>query len=144
MIVDGHVHIWQRKMLPDSMLRAYLEPLLALDGLVMDLAIDREQDWPMSQVNSEQLLQSMQEAKVDRAVVLPLDFGLVDAPEVGIEQYNDWVFECCRNDDKLIPFIGIDPMRGKVAEETVRKYVKALRCQRCKGLSWNRVFPERG
>ncbi len=124
MIIDGHVHIWQRKMLPDSLLKAYLEPLLALDGLAMDLTIDREQDWPMSQVNSEQLLQSMEEAKVDRAVVLPLDFGLVDAPGVGIEQYNDWVFECCRKDDKLIPFIGIDPMRGKVAEELVRKYVK--------------------
>ena len=125
MIVDGHVHIWQRKMLPDSLLRAYMEPLLALDGLVMDLTIDREQDWPMSQVNSEQLLQSMEEAKVDRAVVLPLDFGLVDAPEVGIEQYNDWVFECCRDvDHKLIPFIGIDPMRGKAAEELVKKYVK--------------------
>ena len=125
MIVDGHVHIWQRKMLPSSLLRAYLEPLLALDGLVMDMTIDREEDWPMSQVNSEQLIQSMGEAKVDKAVVLPLDFGMVDAPEVGVEQYNDWVFDCCRDvDDKLIPFIGVDPMRGKVAEELVRKYVK--------------------
>lgn len=112
-------------MLPGSLLRAYLEPLLALDGIAFDMKEDREQDWPMSQVDSEWLLRSMKDAGVDRSVILPLDFGMVDRPEVGVEEYNDWVFDSCKSlDGKLIPFIGVDPMRGRKAEELVRKYVK--------------------
>ena len=125
MIIDGHTHVWKRKMLPGSLLRAYLEPLLALDGIAFDMKLDREQDWPMSQVDTEWLLISMKDAGVDRSVVLPLDFGMVESPEVGIEAYNDWVFESCRSlEGRLVPFIGIDPLRGKQAEELVRKYVK--------------------
>ena len=33
MIIDSHVHIWMREHLPDSMVRAYLEPLNALKDL---------------------------------------------------------------------------------------------------------------
>lgn len=125
MIIDGHVHVWQRKMLPDSLLRAYLEPLLALDGVMFDMKQDREQDWPMSQVDFGWLDQSMRDAKVDRAVVLPLDFGLVDRPELGVEEYNDWVFQSCQSyGGRMIPFIGIDPNRGTQAVNLVDKYVK--------------------
>ena len=124
MIIDGHVHVWQRQMLPNSLLRAYLEPLLALDG-ILDLSLDREEDWPMSQVDVSSLVQSMDEAGVDRAIILPLDFGMVEAPAVGIEAYNDWVFESCRDaNHRLIPFIGVDPLRGDKAKELVEKYVK--------------------
>lgn len=125
MIIDGHVHIWQRQMLPSSLLRAYLEPLLALDGIVMDMTIDREEDWPMSEVSASTLLDCMRDAGVDKAVILPLDFGMLGETKVGIEEYNDWVFENCRNSDShLIPFIGIDPSRGKRAEELLEKYAK--------------------
>ncbi|MEM0448579.1 MAG: amidohydrolase family protein [Methanomassiliicoccales archaeon] len=124
MLIDGHTHVWRRKMLPSSLLRAYLEPLLALDGIAFDMKMDREQDWPMSQVDTEWLLRSMKDAGVDRSVVLPLDFGMVEEPEIGVEGYNDWVFECCRSEKELIPFIGVDPARGKQAAALVRKYVK--------------------
>jgi predicted TIM-barrel fold metal-dependent hydrolase len=125
MIIDGHTHVWQRRMLPGSLLRAYLEPLLALDGIAFDMKIDREQDWPMSQVDTEWLLRSMDDAKVDKSVILPLDFGMVEPPEVGVEAYNDWVFESCRSwEGRLIPFIGVDPMRGKQAEDLINKYLK--------------------
>lgn len=125
MIIDGHTHVWRRRMLPNSLLRAYLEPLLALDGIAFDMTADREQDWPMSEVDSGWLLRSMDDAGVDRSVILPLDFGMVESPEVGVEEYNDWVFESCKSiGGRLIPFIGVDPMRGRQAEELIRKYVK--------------------
>jgi uncharacterized protein len=42
-----------------------------------------------------------------------------------VEAYNDWVFETCKSwEGRLIPFIGIDPMRGRQAEELVNKYLK--------------------
>jgi predicted TIM-barrel fold metal-dependent hydrolase len=125
MIVDGHVHVWQRKMLPDSLLRAYLEPLLALDGIAFDMKEDREQDWPMSQVDFHWLIASMKDAGVDKAVVLPLDFGLVGSPEIGVEGYNDWVFQSSEPfRESIVPFIGVDPNRGTQAVNLVEKYVK--------------------
>jgi hypothetical protein len=139
MIIDGHVHVWQRKMLPDSLLRAYLEPLLALDGIAFDMKEDREQDWPMSQVDFHWLVQSMKDAGVDKAVVLPLDFGLVENPQVGVEEYNDWVFQSSEQyKDELIPFIGIDPNRGTQAINLVEKYVKQFNAKGVK------IYPPTG
>jgi predicted TIM-barrel fold metal-dependent hydrolase len=124
MIIDGHVHVWRRPMLPDSMLRAYLEPWLALEGLI-DMKIDIEQDWPMSEVDCEWLVRSMDSARVDKAVVLPLDFGLVETPKIGVEEYNDWVFNAAVTyQDRIIPFIGVDPNRGEKAVELVEKYTR--------------------
>jgi len=139
MIIDGHVHIWQRNMLPSSLLRAYLEPLLALDGIAFDMTEDREQDWPMSQVNSSTLLDCMKDARVEKAVVLPLDFGMLGETKIGVEQYNDWVFENCRGSEgRLIPFIGVDPSRGEKALQLLDKYAKT--CD-AKGV---KVYPATG
>jgi len=123
MIIDSHVHIWLRPMLPDSILRSYLEPLLALEG-IYDLSDDRVNDWPMSQVRPEELVEHMPMAKIDRSVLLPLDFGMVEAAKTGVEEYNDWVFEqAAIYPDRLIPFVGVDPQR-KEAISLVNKYVK--------------------
>ncbi len=123
MIVDMHVHIWKRSMIPDSLLRAYLEPLLALDG-IFDLSNDRQNDWPMSQVRAEDLVEHMAISGIDQSVLLPLDFGLVDPPQTGVVEYNDWVFEMAQLfPDKLIPFMGIDPQR-KEALDLMVKYIK--------------------
>ena len=126
MVIDFHVHLWLRPMLPDGLLRAYLEPLLALDGL-MDLSDDRLNAWPLSQVTDVDLLEEMATAKIDRSIVLPLDFGMAENAKVGPEEYNDWVFErCALAGDRLVPFVGVDPQRGETALRLVNKYVKAF------------------
>jgi predicted TIM-barrel fold metal-dependent hydrolase len=123
MIIDAHVHLWKRPMLPDSVLRSYLEPLLALDGL-LDLSEDRLNDWPMSEALPEGLVEGMNDAGIDRSVILPLDFGMVEPARVGVEAYNDWVFETAQeNPDRIIPFMGIDPTRPE-ALHLVEKYVR--------------------
>jgi predicted TIM-barrel fold metal-dependent hydrolase len=69
----------------------------------------------------------MTTAKIDRSVVLPLDFGLAEAAKVGPEEYNDWVFErCSLVGSRLIPFVGVDPQRGNEAIRLVNKYVKGF------------------
>lgn len=124
LVIDSHIHIWRRTMYPDSILRWYLEPLLAL-GDIYDLSEDKLLDWPMSQVGVEDIVPHMKLAKVDRAVILPLDFGMVEAPKVGVEGLNDYVFEeATRYPEELIPFMGIDPQRGSEALRLVNKYVK--------------------
>lgn len=116
-------------MLPDGLLRAYLEPLLALDGL-MDMSEDRLNAWPMSQVTDVQLLEEMTTAGIDRSIILPLDFGMAESAKVGPEEYNDWVFErCSQSDGRLIPFVGVDPQRGETAIRLVNKYVNGFDAQ---------------
>lgn len=122
MIIDAHVHVWKREMLPNSIMRAYLEPLLVLDGLI-DMSIDRENDWPVSEVDFNSLVSCMDIAGVNKCVILPLDFGRIEEPRITIELYNEWVFESARNfSDRIIPFIGVDPMRGERALELVKKF----------------------
>ncbi|HUT27099.1 MAG TPA: amidohydrolase family protein [Methanomassiliicoccales archaeon] len=122
MIIDGHVHLWLRPMYPDVIINAYLEPWLELAEF-MDMTRDKEENFPTSEVRPETLVEYMGRGKVDRSVILPLDFGTVEEPKVGVEAYNDWVFKCAEDyPDKLIPFMGIDPTRGEQALKLMRKY----------------------
>ena len=138
MIIDTHVHIWKRSMLPDVMLEAYLEPLILLDQMFFG-GKPGEKDWLTSETEPGEPLRSMDVAKIDRSVILPLDFGLVGPVKEGIEQYNDWVFEYCASfGDRLIPFVGVDPQRGPEALRLVNKYVKS---HDAKGV---KVYPSTG
>ncbi len=138
MIIDGHAHIWKREMLPDKILAAYLEPLLVLDGM-LDMTLDREQDWPMSQVDVPQLVASMDEAGIDKTVVLPLDLGMTFEARATVEEYNLWVFDSCDEyGDRVVPFIGVDPMRGQRALDLVQGFVRDFNA---KGI---KIYPAAG
>ncbi|OPY31343.1 MAG: Amidohydrolase [Methanomassiliicoccales archaeon PtaU1.Bin124] len=128
-------------MLPDSILRSYLEPLLAL-GDIIDLNLDKEMDWPMSQAGPEDLVEQMATAGIDRSVLLPLDWGMVEEPKIGVEAYNDWVFESSSvYPDKLIPFIGVDPQR-KDACRLLVKYIKKFDARGVKVYPATGWYPE--
>ncbi|MFA5313904.1 MAG: amidohydrolase family protein [Methanomassiliicoccales archaeon] len=122
MMIDSHVHLWLRPMYPDRIVMSYLEPLLALEGGLTDKR-DREEFFPNSQMKPDTLMEWMPKAGVDRAVILPLDFGVVAPPKKDVEEFNDWVFDwSSRYPDKLIGFMGIDPQRGDQAIRLMRKY----------------------
>lgn len=124
MIIDSHVHLWLRDHLPDAMVRMYLEPLAALEGL-MDWDVQTDQVWPEYTVGPDKILEAMDAGGVDRSVILPIDFNLVEGARLGVEEYNTWVFESCAEaPDRLMPFIGVDPQRGDKAIELLERYVK--------------------
>jgi uncharacterized protein len=115
MIIDSHVHIWLRDHLPDSMVRAYLEPLAILKE-VMDWEVDIDTVWPEYTVDAQKILDMLKDSSADLAVALPIDFNIVEAARIDIHDYNTWVFESCAPyADKIIPFIGVDPQRGEEA-----------------------------
>lgn len=124
MIIDSHVHLWLRDHLPDAMVRMYLEPLAALEGL-MDWDVQTDTVWPEYTVDAEKILEALDAGGVDKAVVLPIDFNLVEKAKLDVNEYNTWTFETCTQAaDRLIPFIGVDPQRGDQALEILDHYVK--------------------
>ncbi|MDD1771157.1 MAG: amidohydrolase [Methanomassiliicoccales archaeon] len=125
MIIDAHVHLWRRSMYPDVIMDAYLEPLVLLDALYFSGGPQEGKDWLTSETDSEELVNDMKVAGIDRSVILPLDFGLVGPTQKGVEEFNDWIFETCAvYPDRLTPFLGVDPQRGELALKLVEKYVK--------------------
>jgi uncharacterized protein len=125
MIIDTHVHLWQRSMYPDSILDAYIEPWALLDAMFERKGGPDEKDWLGSSTDPQRLIDAMNEAGIDQSVILPLDFGLVGPTGKTFEQLNKWVFESSATyADRLIPFIGVDPQRGEAALNLVNKYVK--------------------
>ncbi|MCL1904748.1 MAG: amidohydrolase family protein [Methanomassiliicoccaceae archaeon] len=129
MIIDAHIHIWNRKMLPDLAVRNYLEPLIGLeedfDGF-LDFFLDAETPfWDYSMPMNE-LKETMDISKIDRSIVLATDFELVNEGKMKNEDYIDWLYDICKCDDRLEPFIGVDPNRGasglKMIERLVKKY----------------------
>lgn len=125
MIIDTHVHIWKRSMYPDVIMDTYLEPLVLLDALYFKGGPQEGKDWLTSETDEKELVQNMEVAKIDKSVILPLDFGMVGPTKRGVEEFNDWIFEACSiYPEKFLPFIGVDPQRGDVAIRLVEKYVK--------------------
>jgi hypothetical protein len=122
MIIDSHVHIWMRDHLPGEMVRMYLEPLQALKD-VMNWEVDVDEVWPEYGVTVPKLLEMLDAGPVDKAVVLPIDFNLVEQARIDFEEYNTWVFESCSAyPDRTIPFIGVDPQRGEAALRMLDRY----------------------
>ena len=129
MIIDSHIHIWHRDMLPDVAVRNYLLPLIEFskefDGL-MDFNLDDETPfWDYAAVLGE-FIDSMNVNRIDRSIVLATDFELVNEGRMSNEDYVDWLYDTCSADDRFEPFIGVDPNRGesglRMVERLVKKY----------------------
>lgn len=125
MIIDSHVHMYKRDMIPHSVVDAYLEPLRALDELGIDMGLDEEVVWKDFIADRSALIDMMDMAGIDKSIILPLDMGMVEEPTIRIEEYNEWVFESAQGfEDRLIPFLGIDPSRGEFAFDLVNRFHK--------------------
>jgi predicted TIM-barrel fold metal-dependent hydrolase len=84
MIIDTHVHIWKRSMYPDVIMDSYLEPLVLLDALYFQGGPGGK-DWLTSETDEKELLQNMEVAKIDKTVILPLDYGMVGPTKQNVE-----------------------------------------------------------
>lgn len=107
MIIDFHTHIWRFN----------------------DASVARDP----SEGSPEALLQAMDRAGVDKAVIVPKVYIASYAP-VPILLDNDYMIESVRaNPDRLIGFVEVNP-RSPDAVETVRRYLSA-------GLSGMKLIP---
>ena len=128
MRIDAHVHLWERRCLPDQAIRLYLEPLSKLKELglddVFDFGLDDEGfPFPDYEERIEDYQEIMDVNRLDHMVVLGIDFGLVNEGRMTNDEYMDWMFSKCSVDDRFLPFIGVDANR-KDACEKIQKYCK--------------------
>ena len=104
MIIDAHCHIWEPELMSaemEKMLGAVAERFGPKPELVTDGGVDR-------------LIRDMDEAGIDKTVLLALDVGIAFSSDLTVRDYNDYVAGLVEmHPDRLIGFAGIDPRRGK-------------------------------
>ncbi len=129
MIVDAHVHLWDRGMLPNSAVRRYLEPINQLDEDLkkfFDFGLDKEVVFDDFSLPAEKFLEEMAVSGVEKALILCTDFELLNDSNMSNEEYTEKIFQECSAYDELIPFISVDPNRGeeglRMVERMVRRY----------------------
>lgn len=129
MIIDSHVHLWKREMIPNQAVRSYMEPILKFQeqfGEFLDFGIDKDFAFPDFHIPVEELIEVLDFSSIDKAVVLGTDFELLNDSQMGNEDYIEYLFQECSCDDRLLPFISVDPNRGedglRMLERTVKSY----------------------
>ena len=129
MIIDSHIHIWHRNMLPDQAVRNYMFPMLEFadefDGF-MDFGLDADIPFEDYDAALNEFTDSMDANRIDMSIVLATDFELINEGRMSNEEYIDWLYVMCSSDDRFEPFIGVDPNRGesglRMIERLVKKY----------------------
>ena len=125
MLIDAHIHIWKRDMLPDDAIRNYLEPIRKLKelyGNLFDFGLDDEIPFADYDSFKEGLTEMMDCAKLDHAVVLATDFSLVNEGRMTNDEYMDWLYEQCQVDERLLLFAGVDANHKDAIEKLERYY----------------------
>lgn len=125
MLIDAHIHIWDRDMLPDESVRNYLEParkFTEMYGDIFDFYLDAEIPFSDYDSKKEGLDEMITYSGMDKVVVLATDFGLINEGRMSNEEYMKWLYDQCQCDDRLLLFVGVDPNRKNAVEMLERFY----------------------
>lgn len=138
MIIDIHCHIWTKEWLPKKFVKGLARLLSPILGMSEE-RVEKEFLPTYWDPTGEKLLQRMNEAGIDKAVVLPLDFGLaIGEPEISIEEQNRAYAQISSKfPDRLIAFASIDPRRPN-APDFLKKSVEEW------GLKGLKIHPTAG
>jgi hypothetical protein len=135
MIIDAHCHIWERHLVQAGM-KALLESVAA------ELQIENpESIWNGS---IERLIQDMDEAGIDKTVILPLDFEFLrSGGDFSFRAFNDLAGAYAkRYPDRIVAFAGIDPRRGAAAVAELRRCVEEMGFRGLKLWTVSGFFPD--
>ncbi len=102
MIIDAHSHFWE-----PTLIKGEMESLL--DSVFTELGMKKREN--LYDGTLERLLREMDEAGIDKTVILPLDFEFVySGGDVSFRDFNDLAARYFREaPTRIIPFAGIVP-----------------------------------
>ncbi len=119
MIIDAHCHIWEKDMIRGGMRKL-------MESVAVELRVrDPRNLWDGS---AERLIRNMDEAGIDRTVILPLDSEFQCGSDgFTFRDFNNLAGRYARqHPDRIIPFAGVDPRRGKAAVDELRRCVEEM------------------
>jgi predicted TIM-barrel fold metal-dependent hydrolase len=137
MIIDAHCHIWERHLV-----QAGMKDLL--ESVAAELQIQNaESIWNGS---IERLIQDMDEASIDKTVILPLDFEFLrSGGGFSFRSFNDLAGAYAqKHPDRIVAFAGIDPRRGVAAVAELRRCVEEMGFRGLKLWTVAGFFPDDG
>ena len=118
MIIDFHYHVLAEDWYPEgwwlAIAATYVHGLRSV-GLQMNFEEVRENMIPpLWDPDGETLIAEMDEAGIDRTVILPMDFGLLfGEPKLSIEEQNRaFAYLQKRHPDRIVAFATVDPRRA--------------------------------
>lgn len=116
-IIDVHCHVWDEQYMSED-----------LRNLIIAIAKELGFD-PKLILNGtpERLVSEMDEACIDKTVIVGLDYEYIFRGKVSYKEYNNIVAEYLKEyPDRLIGLAGIDPRRGKEAIQELERCVEEL------------------
>ena len=124
MIIDAHCHLVDEKWLPRKWWEGVAKvaiPVLKKMGMAevtVSQVIEQIMPGLYFDPTGEKQLAAMDEAGIDKAVILPLDYGLpIGEAPVPIEEVNETFADLQkRHPDRFIAFVSVDPRRPKAAD----------------------------
>jgi len=118
LIVDSHTHIWERDWLPEAFWRGFSSVIKHLIPGMTEEEVMRNVMPVFWHSPPEELLAEMDEAGIEKAVILPLDWGLrLGEPKLSVEELNRRFAEIGKQyPDRFLPFVGVDPRRKNAVE----------------------------
>ncbi len=129
MRIDAHVHMWERRSLPDMAVINYLEPVKKLQEYGLDEAFDFKLDdpefpFPDYDEKTEMYIEVLDANRIDYMVILPIDFWMVNEHRMTNDEYMEWTMGRCALDDRFLPFISVDPQRPDAIDMLNRYFRK--------------------
>jgi predicted TIM-barrel fold metal-dependent hydrolase len=116
MIIDCHNHVASTTYLPKAFFDGWVKTIQASLGQTSPEQ-ERRLGELFERLNSdpecEQLERQMNEAGIDQAILLVIDFGLVFPSAITIEDAHMQVRSLIQRSDRFIGFAGVDPRRGR-------------------------------
>jgi predicted TIM-barrel fold metal-dependent hydrolase len=115
-IIDAHAHWYRLDMIwPEDIWQFILSSFSALSGGVVD---DKGVEEILCDIDGSKLIRTMDEAGIDKTIILPVDFGVLYPKEPAIDfwRMNRLYSELAKTyPDRIFTYFGIDPRREKAA-----------------------------
>ena len=120
-VIDVHTHISKKGCISNEIVKMIVEEAARRTGIAPENVTRNLEKYPtVYQASPENLIKDMDEAGIDKSILLAVDYGLapgLSKPKVSIEEYNKWVADAAdQYPDRLIAFVGVDPRRKNAVE----------------------------
>ncbi|MBD3340078.1 MAG: amidohydrolase family protein [Candidatus Lokiarchaeota archaeon] len=117
MIIDAHCHFWEEELMSNE-----------LKNIIIRICNQYEFEHSMlMNGTAERLIKEMDEAGIDKTVLLSLDYEFRYTGKVGYQYVNNYLANIIEEyPNRIIGFAGIDPRRGKEAIKELERCVDEL------------------